>query len=498
MISRPLTPFEVENGAKGLETMQLSSADDLEIDRELASRSLVDFVKMAWHVIEPGQPYIHGIHVEKVCEHLEAVTKGQINRLLINIPPGTMKSTLCGVFWPMWEWGPKKMPYHRIIGASHALNLATRDNLRCRRLVFSQWFQERWPITLTKDQDTKIKFENMSTGWRAAMASSAMIGERGDRVLLDDPHSVEGAFSDLERETTLRWFTETVPTRLNNPDRSAIVVIMQRLHERDVSGYIIAENLGYDHLMLPMRFEKDRKCRTAIGFEDWRIEEGELLFPERFPEEVVKRDEIAMTEVVAAGQFQQRPAPRGGRMFQIEKIKIAIAPNMFFKTVRYWDKAGTEGGGKRTSGCKMALGTDGKLWILHVKKGQWGTDKREAFIKQIAFTDGVMTRIYVEQEPGSAGKESAESTVRNLIGFICEGDRPTGDKVTRAEPLSVQIAIGNVYLAQDAQDDPWNKDFLNELELFPASRFKDQVDSASGALSKLTSDVARIEAMCRV
>ena len=151
-----------------------------------------------------------------------------------------------------------------------------RDNMRMRRLVKSEWFQKLWPLGIAADQDAKLKFENTATGYRAAVAATAMTGHRGDRVLYDDPHSVEGALSDLQRNTVLRVFSETVTTRLNSPERSAIVVVMQRLHEQDLSGYILERELGYEHLCLPMEFEPERRCTTSIGFRDLRQDEGEL------------------------------------------------------------------------------------------------------------------------------------------------------------------------------------------------------------------------------
>ena len=153
-----------------------------------------------------------------------------------------------------------------------------------------------------------------------------MTGHRGDRVLYDDPHSVEGALSDVQRSTVLRVFAETVTTRLNSPERSAIVVVMQGLHEQDLSGYILERELGYEHLCLPMEFEPERRCMTSIGFRDPRNEEGELLFPERFPADVVTRDKRAMGELGTAGQFQQRPTPRGGGMFPTDRFVLVDHP----------------------------------------------------------------------------------------------------------------------------------------------------------------------------
>lgn len=459
--------------------MQLPNLDLLAIERELCSRSLIDFVRQGWKVLEPGTPYKHGWHLDAMAEHLEAITHGQITRLLMNVPPGTMKSMMCSVFWPAWEW--TKMPHLRFIGASHEQNLAVRDNVKMRRLVSSEWYQERWPTPLMGDQNQKVYYENEDTGFRQACAVRSMTGRRGDRVVWDDPHNVEGALSDKDRATDIRVFKETLTTRLNNPEKSAILIVMQRLHEGDVAGEILSGDYGYEHLCLPMEYEPERKCITSIGFEDPRTEEGELLFPERFPAEVVERDKKAMGSHAVAGQFQQRPAPRAGSMFEWENLKIVRSAPKLKAVIRYWDKAGTEGGGAWTAGVKMGLGVDDNYYILDVQRGQWKASTREPVIKQTADLDGSSVDIWIEQEPGSGGKESAESTIKNLAGYNIKAERPTGDKAVRAEPFSVQVEAGNVYLVEGS----WNKDYLDEIKLFPHGKFKDQVDASSGAFNKL-------------
>lgn len=298
-----------------------------EISKSECEEDLAQFVRQGWHIIEPGQPYVHGWHIDFLCAHLEAITDGielddgsAYNRLLVNVPPGTMKSLLVGVFWPAWEWGPKNMAHMRYVCASHSLDLAIRDGLRMRRLIMSEWYQERWGdrVELTGDQNQKTKFENSATGFRQAAAAGSITGSRGDRVIIDDPHSVDGANSDQQRESTTLWFQEAVPTRLNNPDRSAIVVVMQRLHGDDVSGVILDRQLGYDHVMLPMEYDPRRAMQTRLGLEDPRQTDGELLFPERFPADVVERDKRVMGPYAAAGQFQQEPAPRGGGVIKAD------------------------------------------------------------------------------------------------------------------------------------------------------------------------------------
>ncbi|UQI42745.1 MULTISPECIES: phage terminase large subunit [Pseudomonadota] len=464
--------------------LSLTSEDWLAIEREYCARSLANFVREAWHVLEPGQPYIHGWHVDAICEHLEAITDGDLTRLLINIPPGTMKSTLTSVFWPAWEWGPKGLAHIRMIGASHEQGLAVRDTRKMRNLITSDWFQERWPTPLTSDQNQKTFYENSSTGWRQACAVASMTGKRGDRVVWDDPHSVEAALSAAHRETALRVFQETLPTRLNNPDSSAIVIVMQRLHEADVSGFILEDDYGYEHLCLPMEFEPDRRCTTSLGFTDPRTEDGELLFPQRFSRETVDRDKKIMGAMAVAGQFQQRPAPRGGGFFEWQKISIVETVPKMTKVVRFWDKAGTDGAGAYTAGVKIGQGEDGLFYILDVVREQYSAPKRERTIRLTAELDGLLVDQWIEQEPGSGGKESAESTIRNLAGYSIYAERPTGDKAVRAEPFAIQVEAGNVRLLRGE----WNQPYIDEMKTFPVGKYKDQMDASGGGFNKVATD----------
>ena len=296
-------------------------ASQYKVDKRLAEMSLVEFIKQAWHVIEPGQEYLHNWHIDAIADHLTAITNESMidderyyNRLLINVPPGAMKSLLVNVLWPAWEWGPRNMPYMRYVCASHAMPLAIRDSTKMRRLVSSEWYQERWGdrVTITGDQNEKIKYETTATGFRQAVAMSGMTGARGDRVIIDDPHSVASAASEAERTTTIDTFEQAIPTRLNNPDRSAIIVIMQRLHEEDVSGVILEKQLGYDHIMIPMEYDPERSYPTILGWEDPRTRKGQLFFPDRFPRHVVDRDKRIMGTYAASGQFQQLPTPEDG------------------------------------------------------------------------------------------------------------------------------------------------------------------------------------------
>jgi hypothetical protein len=251
----------------------------IDISRDECEENLVEFIRQSWPIIEPGAEYFHNWHVDMISESLEAITYGfeledgsYYNRLLINVPPGMMKSLLTNVFWPAWEWGPKNMPHMRYVCASHSLDLAIRDSTKMRRLIESEWYQARWGdrVKITKDQNQKTKFETTATGFRQAVAAGSITGARGDRVIIDDPLSVDDASSEAVRNSRKEWFLESVPTRLNKPMESAIIVIMQRLHEEDTSGIILSKGLGYDHIMLPMRYDPGRAFATMLDLEDPR------------------------------------------------------------------------------------------------------------------------------------------------------------------------------------------------------------------------------------
>lgn len=469
-----------------MKPLTLTAADWLAIERELCRRSLADFAKMAWHVLEPATPLKWGWALDAICAHLEAVSRGEITRLLMNVPPGTMKSLLTGVIWPAWEWGPAGMPEKRFLSTAHLQPLATRDNLKCRRLIQSEWYQTRWPVTLTGDQNAKTKFENASTGFREAMAFTSMTGARGDRVILDDPLSAADANSDAALLEAELAFRETLPTRINN-EQSAIVVIMQRLHERDTSGLILAEGLPYVHLCLPMRFEAERRCETSIGFRDPRTKESELLFPERFPEDQVAVLEKTLGSYATAGQLQQRPAPRGGGLFKKSWFGTVKALPVGCRFVRGWDLAATEDAeAAATAGCLMALAPDGRFIVTDVVREQLSPMGVERLMRSTAEQDVAAhkrVRGSFPQDPGQAGKAQAQHIMRHVLaGFDYHFSPESGDKETRALPLAAQAEAGNVFLLEGA----WNAAFLDEIAVFPMGKWKDQVDAASRAFTELT------------
>lgn len=453
---------------------------DKELDRRHSAISFREFAKRAWHVIEPATELKWNWAMDAICDHLQAVTEEQIFRLLMNVPPGTSKSTLTGVLWPCWEWTTR--PHHRYLGTSHRMDLAIRDNMKCRRLITSSWYQDRWSVPLVGDSNQKGRFENTSTGFREAMPFTSMTGSRGSRVILDDPISVDDANSEAALLEAERAFTETLPTRVNN-DRSAIVVVMQRIHSRDVSGIILEKELDYEHLCLPMEFEPERKCYTSIGFEDPRTEQDELLFPDRFPPEQVKELKKTMGAWSVAGQFQQRPVPRSGGLFNREWLQpLQMAPADIVTSVRGYDIAATATAkADHTASVKIGLTKDKRIVILDVWRGQMTPQNVRSRILQSAAEDGVKTRISIPQDPGSAGKGMVEQYRQDLIGYDARFSPETGSKIARALPLAAQAEAGAIYYVVA----PWNSFFLDEMSLFPNAPHDDMVDAASRAFNEL-------------
>ena len=306
----------------------------------------------------------------------------------------------------------------------------------------------------------------------------------------DDPHNTIDAESDTKRTETTFWWDEAMSTRLNNPKTGAYIIIMQRLHETDLTGHILEKEGEYwNHLCIPARFDPKHPfpIKSSLGFKDPRTKDGELLSPKRFTEEVQTQLEVSLGEFAVAGQLQQMPSPRKGGMFEVENFKIVPMPkaDQIKRIIRYWDKAGTEGGGKFSAGVKMAEMKEGHkvgFVIMDIRHGQWKASRREENMRQCAEEDGVGCVIWTEQEPGSGGKESAEGTIRNLAGYIVKLDRVTGSKEDRAEPFSVQVNAGNIGIALDPEP---RKVFIEEHRKFPVGKFKDLVDSAAGGFNKM-------------
>lgn len=301
---------------------------------------LLPFIRYFWHILEPATPFVEGWVVEAIAMHLEAVTRGEIKRLLINVSPGCMKSLLVNVFWPAWEWTAAGKPSERYVTFSYAAHLTLRDNAKFRDVVQSWQMQELWGHVFKLKKNGEIKPENDKTGWKFASSIGGVgTGERGGRVLADDLHSVKSAESEQVRGETVRWVREGMSNRLNDMANDVIIGIGQRVHEEDASAAMLSEG-DYVHLNIPMEYDPGRHCATPIGWEDPRTEEGELCWPERFPKAVVQKLKTTLGPYAYSAQYQQAPSPRGGGIIKREWWQLWEEPA--FPVCRYrWASADT-------------------------------------------------------------------------------------------------------------------------------------------------------------
>jgi predicted phage terminase large subunit-like protein len=368
---------------------------------------LINYVKYAWPVIDPYEPFRSGYAIDAIADHLEAVTYGHIIRLLVNVPPGFTKSTMVDVMWPTWEWGPRNMPGLRYLCASYQQGLTIRDNMRCLNLIRSDRYQRYWGDRFKLTRDAVIQFINDKTGWKlAASVTGAITGYRGDRFIIDDPNNPNEVESETVREATKMWFTEIVGDRLNNLDRSAIVIIQQRVHGEDISGIALAKEMGYTHLCIPMEYlprvyvngfdpdfvppEDDPDAPIPIKsyfdtdvtaqvleYQFWRDHrsrfewygeageggilvdrgiEGELAWPERFKPMTVARMKREKTDYAWAGQYQQTPSPRGGGILKEAYWRLwddGLPLPAFFYLLASVDTAQTEDERNDPSACTI-------------------------------------------------------------------------------------------------------------------------------------------------
>lgn len=450
--------------------------DEELLDVELASRSLREYINIAWHQPEPVTELIPNWHIDAICEHLEAVTAGEIRRLIINIPPGFMKSLSVCVFWPTWMWIDQ--PWLRMMFASYAESLSMRDSLKCRRLIQSDWYQARWGdrFSLTSDQNVKAYFDNDKSGFRLATSvEGKATGQRAGICIIDDPHKTDEYLSDVKRQRVADWYDNVWAFRKTDPKTAAEVLVMQRLHDSDLTGHVIKHG-GWEVLKLPLEYVPTTYI-SGIGWEDPRIVEGALLFPELFGEN--ERDEAKVKgSFVYAGQFQQDPVPSEGGAAKRKWWKFYIvAPAVYDDSLQSWDMAFKD---LDTSSYVV-----GEVWIRVGAQFYLLDQVREHmdFIETCAAMEALTTKwpdVYMKLvEDKANGPAVIVSLQKKIPGIIAEPVH--GSKEARAAAVSPLIEAGNVLLP-DPDGTPWVNEFIEEWARFPKGQHDDQVDATSQAL----------------
>jgi predicted phage terminase large subunit-like protein len=509
---------------------QVRRAADL-MRRERCRRSLLEFVATMWYVLEPGRPFKRGWAIGAICDHLQAVAEGYIRDLIINVPPGMGKSFLLALF-TAWEWGPLGRPWLRYVTASYAHNLTRRDNKRVRAIITHPAFQEAWGEGAIADgtrcrpgeEECEVCLEpiarhptpgcpayvglvpaclpnpgqqsvdlvaTQSTGFRLASSIGGQImGERGDRKLLDDPNRTDAPDSLAELNSALQFISEVWATRDNDAMTSAEILIQQRVHMLDVTGHKLRNGLYDAHLCLPMRFEESRRCQVRVtGFSDPRAAEGELLFPERFPEPEVDRLEAVMKswggEFAVSGQMRQDPVPRGGGLFKRTWFKVLKPWEVpeGGRSVRGWDLAASdEAVSAFTAGSRLRRHTSGLIIVESVVQRQLTPGPRDHWMRQVALGDGKVVQQDFPQDPGQAGKSQKAALVAGPFeGMDAVSSPETGDKATRALPFAVQAENGNVAIVEAE----WNEAFLTQAEQFLRGAKSDMIDATSRAYANI-------------
>lgn len=491
--------------ARGHDNLEelFQKTSEIGLDIELASRSYADFVDIAWDIVEPSRPMVWGWHNDAICEHLQAVYEGQLRRLVINVPPGTMKSLGCCVFFPAWVWSQD--PRKKFIFASYSDTVSLRDSKRCKRLIEHAWYQERWgdKYQLFRDDRAAGKYANDKGGFRlATTVKGGVTGEHADIQVVDDPtkplevtKSMHVAQTALDEVKT--WWGETMSSRLVDFETSARIVIMQRLHEDDLAGHLLKEG-GYEHLMLPMEFEPKRKCYTSIGFEDPRTKEGELLCPARIPAEAVEQTKRELGSRGAHAQLQQNPTPAEGSIIKAHWAKYyQIIPKRFTLMIQSWDctfKDGTT----NDFVCGQVWGVvDSEYYLVDQIKERMGFVDTCKAIRALTLKWPKATYKIVEDKAN--GPAVVDALRKQIPGFKLVN--PEGGKIARVHAVEPIWESGNVYLPCPEMA-PWvyaPDGFLDEITGFPARAHDDQVDAMSQALIFLeTKSLGRLRALRKI
>lgn len=457
------------------------------LDRELVRRfGLRKFIELAWPIVEPSAKFIASWHIDCIAAHLEAVSRGELRNLVINVPPGCSKSVITSVLWPAWVWTFE--PQHRWMAATHGATLARRDALKMRQLVRSKWYRDRWPGSVINDggdvQDTMGVYHTTAGGFRfSTTVGGEAIGWHCHTQILDDPIKPEDLNTDPETarmvlERVWEWWRGTMASRQVDPSRFARVVIMQRLHEDDLAQRCIDQ--GYTPVILPMRAETQRRCSTR-WFTDPRTEPGALLCPSRFDEASVRATEATMGSRVASAQLQQRPAPAEGNIFQrswLAKEYAEIPANASY--VQSWDCTFKDSANADFVAGHVWAYAAGKFYLVDRVHKRMGLPETVAAVKKLTVKYPQAHAKLIEDK---ANGPAVEQTLRKEMPGIIMLEPKTlgGSKVARANAVAPLFEAGNV-LVPSVSKAPWVEEWREEMASFPFAKNDDDVDATTQAM----------------
>lgn len=488
-------------------------------EQEMAIRAVDEFpifYRWAWDIIEPGVLLEWGWHLDAICEHLEAVSRGEIKRLSVEMPTGFTKSVSCAVMWPAWQWA--RNPSWRLLCSTHSHGLSKRDSGRRRDIItdpdYKRLFASGWALseskghegdpaqgwTLAEDQAEKVFFKNTRGGHMVALSVGASVtGHRGDTIITDDLLDVEQAYSEPARKRALDHFRRVLPTRVNDLRTARWIHVQQRTGMEDPSA--LAREWGFEVLSLPLEYDPKRSCVTVIGWEDPREEPGELLDPVR-----VGPDEVAfLKQTLGARDFEtqqnQNPSPDGGDVIKTEWLpeskRYALLPAVVSEKGEWAISVDPKAGSKKPKSAYAVIQVwvryKARFYVVDQVRGRWDVVETMDRLKAVSRMYPRATRKLVELKgDGAAIIRMLEKAVMGIVPVpVGAGD---GAKVERLRAVSPIFEAGQVFLPVEfpsSDADNTVDRYVAELTSAMPAKFMDQVDATSQMLNEWRSHAFR-------
>jgi predicted phage terminase large subunit-like protein len=434
------------------------------------------FLQKVFTTLSPGQRFVMEWHLEAIAHALERVRRGQTKRLIINLPPRSLKSITSSVAFPAWLLG--HAPEKRIITVSYASDLARKMSHDFRAVMQSEWYRRVFPATrISPFKDTETEIETTQRGFRFSTSiGGTLTGRGGDYALIDDLLKAVDALSETKRTYVNQWFANTMSSRLDDKRTGAIIIVMQRVHMDDLSGFVQQLTDDWEVLSLPAIAETNAAYALPRG-RVYHRRIGEVLSPAREPLEILNGLRATMGSDQFSAQYQQEPIPPGGAMIKRHWIKrYTELPSERYLVLQSWDTASKGGPENDYSVCTTWVLPHGqKLWYLaDVWRGRVDYPGLKAKVVAQAKLWGAQRILVEDAVTGTSLVQELRGSVSGIIAV-----KPTGDKAMRMAVASAKFEAGQVYLPERA---PWLQEFEAELFAFPGSRYDDQCDSISQAL----------------
>ena len=454
------------------------------LNKTLCEMSFYEFFKQAWHIVEPAIELSSNWHHKYICDALQEeaeriiAKKPKTKDIIINVPFRSTKSLIVTVMFPVWSW--IRDPKLRFITSSYSANLSIELATKSRDIIFSEWFKSRWGTIfhIKKDQNLKERYENNHMGMRRATSVGGTVtGQGGDFLIVDDPLSPQMANSATERENANEWYRTTFYSRLNSPKIGVRIIIMQRVHEDDLSGFLLDREtrLNYNHICIPATIDGVVKPKKLENFYD----KNGLFWEERFGQDVLDDYKKSLGSYGYAGQLMQTPTPLDSGMirqewFKIDRYREDGVVNFVI------DPAYTTNQKNDPSALLAYIYKDNKWQIIDCTNVYKEFPDLVKFIPQWVTKNGYTNKSRIFVEPKASGKSIVQTLIRETGLNVREDKPPTKDKVARVADISATLESGRVGLLQGS----WNNEFLDQLTKFPSAKHDDMVDCLVMAVNK--------------